>query len=791
MKEGSMKINSSLKYLLAMFVSIFLLMSNAVLAQDDSKSNPPDEECEKESSKMFGPIVATFGAVDPQAKLDDGWCKYVTNTAKISIPTAEKFGVKAKSFTAPDGVTISWEQKESAYRNVKITWTGDEKIADFEGFQPSFKKASLQVNTSGEVTGKIDFHVELLEDKVIKNIAYLKKGFNGDFSYTFSSSAGSGWDFGGLKKFKVVLKKKDENGALKEIAYIDAKSMTANGEITNAVFKVTKQTYKTASFTATLDSITIGFDWKLGGQEFKLNDGKAQVTLSKIKNIKDGKAVIKLSMDSETLTGSVDATKLEAFGFKFSGNITTKIDTAEWDIESITGKNISATNIEIPDTNFQGVNFVIKAGELESFSMKSSEFKYQTIEFDFANVTYNKGSSGSDAYLEFDATVTLPNVTAKVKEFRISTVPSITMTELHVNVAQKPVTAEGHLKWFDEDHSDGPKFDAAFKGKLGKFMSVDGTAIVGAKSFNYGYFKFGGTIPSKGIPLASTGVLLKGLSAEFGFNWLANKGGTPKGTPTDGQYVLGMGATIGDALGMADLKIDAAFQMGVKNEIEISGKVNVPAGNSPNFTGTVAAKYDFDTAVTQGKLSAAVKIPSGSGSIFNLDESDITFILRSSVWSANTDGISGTFFNEVDFSTRFTFLGNYTSGTTGITSGTAKGTLDYNLAQEYTHDWNNGDCTWFGFGFTGDLNIDVKGSFEVALDNSSYTGTIKSSVKGSNTLKVRWPGIDNDCQTNYDTSIEGTIEFVKSGTSTVAKASLVFESNGEKSDVEKFNITLL
>jgi hypothetical protein len=219
--------------------------------------------------------------------------------------------------------------------------------------------------------------------------------------------------------------------------------------------------------------------------------------------------------------------------------------------------------------------------------------------------------------------------------------------------------------------------------------------------------------------------------------------------------------------------------------------VNVPAGNSPNFTGTVAAKYDFDTAVTQGKLSAAVKIPSGSGSIFNLDESDITFILRSSVWSANTDGISGTFFNEVDFSTRFTFLGNYTSGTTGITSGTAKGTLDYNLAQEYTHDWNNGDCTWFGFGFTGDLNIDVKGSFEVALDNSSYTGTIKSSVKGSNTLKVRWPGIDNDCQTNYDTSIEGTIEFVKSGTSTVAKASLVFESNGEKSDVEKFNITLL
>lgn len=709
-----------------------------------------------EGTRQFGGItVALPGGLLQGSDAGSGWCSYSTNaTINISF-----LGIFRRSESVP-GVSVSWEEKKTQsgydYRNVTLNWTGSESTRDFGYVQANLTALSLSVSPNGNISGSVTFDAFNNQEVNMGGIAFLQPGLSGTFTYTYNSGPNDfqgNFDFGGITGFVVHLKK----GGTK-IAQISAESFDANGNINNArLTAATPGTYQTNGFTVTLETLDLGFNYSIADNDVTFLGGTGQIKLSNIQNI-DGEFTLTLAFTASNVTATVAATGIQAFGCTVSGTLSGTFDY-NFDLQSISGSNVSAQHNDF-DQAFSNVGFLIENGELEEFSIGSLTAKYKNkVEFSMSNAFYNKGQGK----LQFDASVVLPALQLNVSEFTINSGGVVTVGNIQGIVDRNPVYVEVNIGWSTDE------FRGSVTARFAGGVAFQCGIVIGSTgTFNYGHFTMQLNAGAGGVPLGPSGLKIKSLRGEFGFNWSAPllQGGT--GSPQQGTTTIGFGLGISDVANLVLVEAYVQFVLGATTTMTLQGTVKVPASAPHYVTGTLTVQYVFGSGAIQGQVNSAVKFPPSSGSVVSLNSGNITFGIDNNQWSVSGTNMTGKIFDEINATASVNMSAPMSAPVTGI-NGTLSGTLSWAYTHnfEYPNGFNSSTCAtadatdnWLGFGCEGSLNLGLNGGLSVTLNQNGVVGSISAGASGASNIRVKWPCIiscGNNCVDNYNISISGNI----------------------------------
>ena len=742
------------------------------------------EDCcgEIQGSRTFGPITISIpGGIQSQGTDNNGYCSYMANVG-VSI---EMEGVFEKTASL-QGVSVSWKElpnDPSNYKEVTLTWTGDEPLGSFGIIDANITQISLTVTSSGQLSGTNSFKVKQTADKNVGGIAILKKGTTGTFTYQYSSSssgfAGT-WDFGGITGIKIHLQK---SGAT--IAKITVGSLDAQGNLNNARFMaVTPGVYTTNNFTATLENLDLRMNMNIANPQIEFLGGTGRVRISNMTNTQ-GTFLLNLTFGANSASATVTMDNISAFGCAVSGSVQTDFDY-NFDVLSISGSNISAQHNDF-DQAFTGVGFEVKSGSLEKFTIGQLSVKYQNaLSFSMMGASYVKAQNK----LSFSANLTLPSLQVSVTNFDINTNGGVTIGRAKANINQSPVSLALDISYQTD------KFSGSFSGQFTGNVGISGSVQIGAQStFNYGYFSFGVTTP--GIPIGATGLKMRTLSGEFGYNWSSPSSQGGSGSPSQGSTTIGFGMGVGDVANLAILEGYVKLNLGAATSIDVSGDVKVRATAPYYFRGSTSVSYTLGSGLLTGSLSSSLNIPPGNGNMVKLNTGNIGFSVGNNEWSINAGGISGEILSAINVTGSINLQSplNNLFAITGNISGSV--TYDNDFSYTYPSGFDPTNCTTadatdnsVGFGIQGMLSVHLGGAINAALDGDGFTGSIQVSASGNSSMSVKWPCFVTcgyECVDTYNTGLSGmlTVERTSSNTTRLhGTASFSYGNETETGDID-------
>jgi hypothetical protein len=382
--------------------------------------------------------------------------------------------------------------------------------------------------------------------------------------------------------------------------------------------------------------------------------------------------------------------------------------------------------------------------------------------------------------------VTLPTLELEVKAFTIDGKGLVAVGQLRGSVDQSPVTFDILITFGETE------FRGEFSGQFAKKVSIRGEIIIGAtETFNYGFFSLAVSTP--GFPLGQSGLKIKSLAGEFGYNWEAPTEPDTEGRAVDGSLTIGFGLGISDVGDLALLEGYARLILGSATTIQLEGSVKVTANAPHIFHGNLDISYTLGSEAIRGSLSSTINIPPGSGDIVRLNSGSIEFSISASRFSVNGENTVGQILDVVDIKAGINVSGPLTSPSS--VSGNLFGSFDYEAQFNYTYPdgFDSSSCstaddsdTWYGFGVDGQLTIKLNGALNASFNSEGFTGSIRASVGGSSTVRVKWPCVfcGDDCVSIYTVSASGTVEISDLGTSTQIKGTITLSSGGESEQAE-------
>jgi hypothetical protein len=734
------------------------------------------------ASRTFGPITISIpgGPYQPTGDPDaQGYCPY-TVQAGLAL---DMLGVFQKSASIT-GATVSWKEKVAnksfQYKEVSINWTGTLALGPFGVIDANLTEVGLTVNANGELSGSLTFNVNLNQDVKIGEIAYLKEGLTGDFTYTYNNSNGwtGAWDFSDITGFEVDLIK---NGS--PIARISAGSFDNNGVVHDATFAVvTPATWTSNSFTATLTECSLTADFNIANSQIDFKSGTGEIELTNVTGV-EGDITLGLAFSPTNVTVTVGLQNGKAFGCTISGQLSTTM-TYAFDIEEIAGSNISAKHDEF-DQSFTNVNFKIADGEVEEFSFGQIQVKYKNkISFSMANASYTKASGK----LTLDAKVELPALQLQVEQFSIAHNGSVTVTKIIGDINKTPV--EVHIDLAFQTNEFSGTITGTFAGGVGMNLNV----VVGATaSFNYGHFAISIAI-GPGIPLGNSGLKVKTLAGEFGYNWAAPTLGGGTGGPQQGTTTIGFGLGISDMANICLLEGYVRMILGNSNTMQLEGAVKVTANAPHYFEGTMMVEYTFGAGAVNGQLNSNIKFPAGSGDVVNLNTGNIAFQIATSKWSVNAPGLTGKVFNQIDLTGNLNIWAYL--GSSGSVNGTINGAMsyDYNWSYAYPSGFDPSSCssadatdTWYGFGIAGSLALHLGGTLNAQMNSNGIVGSISAESTANCVMTVKWPCFltcGYACIASYNVYLEGNLTVEKQTSAMRVHGNVVFKYGNEAENAE-------
>lgn len=731
----------------------------------------------------FGPLSVSLPGNIVSTGENGDYCIYTT-PADVTVAME---GVFAKNGVLP-GTTVSWEQHKStgAVRNVTAEWTGTLNLGSFGVIDANLTSASLTVSDTGDLGGTLDFSVNQTQDVNVGGIAILKKDLTGTFSYTYSvGQAGfmGMWNFGSITGIAIELRK----GSI-VIGQITAQSFDNQGNINNARFTAnTPGTYMADNFSLTLEQLDLGMNFSIPDSKIDFIDGTGRIKVTDITNVK-GDFTLQIAFTPTTVTATVGVQGAEAFGCTIMGALSATVNY-DFDLVGIEGTGISAKHNDF-DQSFTNITFKIKAGSVEEFSMGQLQVKYKDkIEFAFANASYSK----SRGTLRFDASVTLPTIELEVRSFAIDGDGNVTVGELRGSIDRSPVTFNIRIT-FSQTKSE---FSGDFSGQFARKVSIRGEIVIGATAtYNYGFFSL--QVSTPGFPLGQSGLKIKSLAGEFGYNWEAPLDTNGTGQAVQGSLTIGFGLGISDIGDIALLEGYARLILGSATTIQLEGKVKVTANPPHVFQGDLNISYSLGSEAINGSLSSTINVPPGSGDILRLNSGNIDFSIAASRFTVNGQGMTGEILNVVDVNAGLNL--NAPLNSAGSVSGRVFGNFNYQAQFNYVYPsgFNSTSCstadstdTWYGFGIEGQLTFDLSGGLNANFNSRGFTGTIRATVGGSSNVKVKWPCVfcGNSCVSTYSVSASGTVNITDNGSSTRIQGTVTFTSGGESEVGEvDFNI---
>ncbi len=723
---------------------------------------------EQSGTKSFGPITFSIpnAPLAPAGQQDaQGYCPYQVDAA-INL---DMLGTFQKSFSLT-GVSISWKEKydnPSDYKDVTITWAGNYNLATFGLIGANLTQISLTVNSGGNLSGTCTFTVNQTQDVSIGSIAILKQGLSGSFTYNYSNSNGwnGNWDFGGITGFEVHLMKGSS-----PIAKVTAQSFDANGNINNATLSaVTPGVWTTNGFTATLEQLALSFNYNIANNEIDFLGGTGQVKIENIPNVQ-GKFTLALIFSTSSVTATVGLDNVEAFGCDISGTLSVDIDY-NFDLQVISGTGISAQHQDF-DQSFTGVEFEIKDGAVEKFGIGQITIKYKgKVEFSMMNASYVKAESN----VQFDAKVELPALQMTVTEFKINTGGGVSVGNITADINQSPVDVHVDVSFATD------QFSGNFTGTFTGGIAINGSLTIGATaSYNYGHFAL--SVTTSGIALGTSGLKVKSLSGEFGYNWAApppTTSGTASsstGSPQQGTTTIGFGLGIAD---MADIVLIEGYvrlTLGAATQIYLKGDVKVTANAPHYFQGTLEIWYTLGSTTISGNINSVTKFPASSGDIVYLNSGNVAFEISNNQWAVTANGMTGKIFDEIDMSCEFQVY-SYLSNSNNI-HGYLKADLNYDNTFNFAYpsNFNPSSCSTadatdnsVGFGVSGNLELHLGGHINASMSSNGVTGSIGAEASANCTLHIKWPCFVTcgwDCVDTYYAGVEGNITCERTSSST-------------------------
>ncbi len=744
-------------------------------------------------TKVFGPLSVTIpGGVSPVGPADpQGYCTYQCNAA-INF---QMEGVFNKTYALP-GVTVSWKEKTtdpSLYKDVTLTWNGTYTAGTFGVIDARITQVSLTVNASGDLGGSVTFEAFLNEDKSLGGIAVLKSGLSGSFTYTYTTGGGPGsllngagfsgvWNFNGISGFMVLLKKGNSI-----IASVTVGSFDANGNVNNATLTaVTPAVWNSNNFTLVLDQLSLSFNYSIPNNDIEFIGGTGTVTLGNVTNVQ-GVITLSLTFSPNNVNASVLLSNARAFNCEISGSLTADFDY-EFNLQSIAGNDISAKHDEF-EQPFPNIDFEIKDGELEKFSIGSFQVKFKKkITFNMTNASYSKAAG----YLSFSAKVTLPTIEMSVTDFRISTAGTVTLGNLTANINQAPVTLNISIGWSTD------QFQGSFSGTFSGGIAINGSVIIGATAtFNYGHFSM--QVATPGIPLGTSGLKAKSLAGEFGYNWKAPDGPGASGVPEQGTLTIGFGVGIAD---MADIVLIEGYirlTLGSATQIYLQGDVKVTANPPHYFHGQLAIWYTLGSTSVSGTISSAINFPAATGNVVKFNTGNVVFSVNNNKWSVTSPPMSGKIFNEIDVNAGVDVWA-WIASPTAIT-GTISGSMNwtYSFSYAYPSNFNPTSCTtadatdnWAGFGALGTLDLNLGGSISAQMNSGGIVGELTVQASANATLSIKWPCFITcgwDCVDTYTASVEGSVNIQKTSSSARIYGTVTF-TYGNESQSGDIDVTI-
>lgn len=733
-------------------------------------------------TKTFGPISVTIpGKIEPQMPLSGGYCNY-SCTAAVNISME---GVFQKNYSLP-GVTVSWKEKPgdpTDFKDVTLTWQGTYTAGTFGLIDANITEVSLGVNSAGDLTGSVTFGVFLNQDKSIGQIAILRSGLNGTFTYTYTSGGGGGsllngagfggdWNFNGIKDFQVDLMKGST-----VLATVTVGTFDANGNVIDAELKAAgTPSWATNNFTLTLEELSLKFDYSIPNNQVTFTAGTGKVSLKNITNV-EGDIELGLVFTSTNVTASVTLSNAKAFDCTVGGTLSCDFNY-QFELQSIAGSDISAKHDDF-DQSFTNVEFEIKDGALEKFGIGQLEVKYKNkITFSMTDALYEKASGE----LSFNAKVTLPGIELDVTDFKINNSGVVTVGNIGANINESPVSLQINIGWSTD------QFQGNFAGSFAGGVAINGSIIIGATAtFNYGHFTLGVSTP--GIPLGSSGLKIKTLAGEFGYNWKAPDSPSASAGPEQGTKTIGFGLGIAD---MADIVLIEGYirlTLGAATQIYLQGNVKVTANPPHYFNGQLAIYYTLGSTSISGTISSEIKFPASSGAVVRFNTGNVVFSVDGNKWTCVSGQMAGKLFNQIDVTASVNVWAWMSSP--GSITGNLTGNMNwsYNLSFAYPTGFNASSCqdadatdNALGFGASGSMQINLSGALNVNMNETGITGIIQVQGQANASLSIKWPcfiSCGNDCVDTYNASVEGSLNIQKTSSGARIYGNVTFTTPGE------------
>ncbi|HRZ48374.1 MAG TPA: hypothetical protein P5338_03160 [Bacteroidales bacterium] len=742
-------------------------------------------------TKTFGPITVTIpGKIEPTMPLDGGYCRYSCTTAvNISME-----GVFQKNYSLP-GVTVSWKEKPgdpTDFKDVTLTWQGTFTAGTFGLIDANITEVSLGVNSSGDLTGSITFGVFMNQDKPIGQIAVLRSGLNGTFTYTYTSGGGGGsllngagfggdWNFNGIKGFHVDLMK-----GTTVIATVTVGTFDANGNIIDAeLVAAGTPSWTTHNFTLTLEELSLKFDYSIPNNQVDFKAGTGKISLKNITNV-EGDIELGLVFTSTNVTASVTLSNAKAFSCTVGGTLTCDFNY-QFELQSIAGSDISAKHDDF-DQSFTNVEFEIKDGALEKFGIGQLEVKYKNkITFSMTDALYEKASGE----LSFNAKVTLPGIELDVTDFKINNTGFVTVGNIGADINESPVSLQINIGWSTD------QFQGNFAGSFTGGVSINGSIIIGATAtFNYGHFSLGVSTP--GIPLGQSGLKIKSLAGEFGYNWKAPDTIGVSGIPEQGTKTIGFGLGISDLANVVLVEGYIRLTLGAATQIYLRGNVKITANPPHYFNGQLELWYTLGSTSVNGAISSEINFPAASGDVIKFNTGNVVFSVGNGKWTCQGTAMAGKIFTQIDVTASVNAWAWLASP--GSITGTLTGNMnwDYNLSFAYPTGFDPSSCAnadatdnWLGFGVTGSMQINLAGALNANINETGITGNIGVQGSANASLSIKWPCLvcGYNCVDTYNAAIEGalTVQKTSSGARIFGNVKFSYQNEQEYGDID-FNI---
>jgi hypothetical protein len=644
-------------------------------------------------------------------------------------------------------------------------------------------QVSLTVNSAGDLSGSVTFEAYLNQDKSLKGIAVLKAGLSGTFTYSYTTGGGSGsfmngagfagqWNFNGITGFQVDLKKGNA-----VIASVTVGSFDANGNINNATLTAaTPAVWTTNNFTLTLDALSLSFNYSIPNNGIDFIGGNGQISLTNITNVQ-GDITLALTFTPTNVTAAVTLANAKAFDCTVAGTLTADFDY-EFNLQSIAGNNISAKHNDF-EQSFTNVEFEIKDGALEKFGIGNIEVKYKNkITFSMTNALYVK----STGLLTFNAKVVLPSIQMDVTEFKINNAGQVTVGNISANINQTPVTLSINVGWSTD------QFQGNFAGTFTGGIAINGSLVIGATAtFNYGHFQL--QVATPGIPLANSGLKIKSLAGEFGYNWKAPDGPNASGMPEQGTLTIGFGLGIADIADIVLIEGYVRLTLGAATQIYLQGDVKVTANPPHYFQGQLAIWYNLGSTSVSGTISSAIQFPAGSGSVVNFNTGNIVFEVSSNKWRVTSPPFAGKIFQQIDVNAGIDVWA--WSASPSAISGTLSGSINWQYTFSYAYPSNfdpsscaSADATdnWAGFGALGTLALQLGGSINAQMNQGGIVGEVQVQASASASLQIKWPCFITcgwSCVDTYSATVEGSVKIQKTSSSARIYGTVNFKYGNE------------